>query len=634
VTSLEIATGAVGTDELSNNSVTSIKIGDNQVIESKIFTGAVTETKLGTGAVTETKIGTGAVTETKLGTGAVTTVKIAASAVDSTKIAADAVNTSELVDNAVTAAKIASGAVGSDEIATGAVGSDEIATAAVGADEIATGAVGSDEIATGAVNSDELATGAVIEAKIGTGAVTEGKIGTGAVTETKLGTGAVTETKIANDAVTAAKIATGAVGADELASTAVTPGAYTSANITVDADGRITAAANGSGGGGTPAGSTGQIQYNNAGAFGASSNLFWDIADSELGVGTATPAARIHAVGAGTISATDALLLENSALTDLFKIGNDGSFTLGQNTSVTTQASTALVATGQTNQNFVISPAGTGAFIVGAAPDGTNVGGGNARGGDAIDITLERTNSAQVASGSRAINIGTISTSSGSAAIAIGHSTQATGTGAIAMGGAPASGNVLASGTSAIAMGLQNTASASYTTVTGGTQATASLYGQNAYSAGRFGTVSGNAQRSELLFRREITGKTQTELFLDGASLKAILPASNRVWNANVQCSGVVSSAGNGTVVAGDAIVQTFDLGIKRIGAATSLIGTVETQLSKNDTGMAGAAFLVDADDDNTSGEALRIQFTPATNAGTTTVTRCHCVVKLSEVGY
>lgn len=45
---------------------------------------------------------------------------------------------------------------------------------------------------------------------------------------------------------------------------------------------------------GTPAGSTGQVQFNNAGAFGANANLHWDNTNNRLGIRTAIPDATLH----------------------------------------------------------------------------------------------------------------------------------------------------------------------------------------------------------------------------------------------------------------------------------------------------------------------------------------------------
>jgi hypothetical protein len=58
---------------------------------------------------------------------------------------------------------------------------------------------------------------------------------------------AVTTSKIADDAIITDKILNAAVTTSKLSDSGVTAGSYTNANITVDAKGRITAAANGSG---------------------------------------------------------------------------------------------------------------------------------------------------------------------------------------------------------------------------------------------------------------------------------------------------------------------------------------------------------------------------------------------------
>ena len=50
-----------------------------------------------------------------------------------------------------------------------------------------------------------------------------------------------------------------------------TAGTYATANITVDAQGRVTSASSGSGAG--PGGATGVIQYNNGGSFGGLANF-------------------------------------------------------------------------------------------------------------------------------------------------------------------------------------------------------------------------------------------------------------------------------------------------------------------------------------------------------------------------
>ena len=309
--------------------------------------------------------------------------------------------------------------------------------------------------------------------------------------------------------------------------------------------------------GGSPGGSSGQLQFNDASAFGGA-NLWREDANTiAQRNSTTTQVAYFYK------TYTDASNYERLAIIPGAASGWQ-------------QIAAQTAGTGTDNIGLALTPAGTGAISAQVPDSGT--AGGNARGTNAVDWQRARINAAQAATGNQSvIGGGSRNTASGTDSVVGGGNTNSSSaTGATVSGGA------------------QNTASGVYSWVPGGIYGlTRGLSGAFAYASGRR-SADGDAQVIGQPVRRTTTDATPVSLATDGTPAAAtvmVLPA-----NSTLMVTAIVAARSSGGDSAGwiaqalfkrDGSNNTTRLGtatVTAIGTPDAAINTATIGLVANDT--------------------------------------------------
>ena len=303
-------------------------------------------------------------------------------------------------------------------------------------------------------------------------------------------------------------------------------------------------------------------------------------------MGSGTPSASNYLRGDGSWQAVAAGGVTSGSVDNaiLRADGTGGSTSQGSDLNIedatTTTANNVTISnqhSGQTNSSLVLTPKGTGAFIVGPKPDGVATVGGNARGSRAIDLQLERAAATQVASGANSFAAGLGCTASAIQSVAIGSQNTA-------------------SGNYSFSVGRINTASAVRSACIGGQGGDSNRVGSVVFSVDE--GSNGSRQRIHAMLRNNTTNATPTELWINPTDSYRFTIPSGKVVSGIINCLGVKS---DGSQVA--QYIREFCM--KNVGGTTTLVSssTIGTDTEDN----ASTDISVEANDTN---DALRIYVT------------------------
>jgi len=388
--------------------------------------------------------------------------------------------------------------------------------------------------------------------------------------------------------------------------------------------------------GGSPAGSNGEIQFNNSGAFGASSNLFWSNATKTLKIKSN-----------GTADVDTVVEIKDSADRVIYRIANSGIVEINKANNALTQNTAVIKSVGSdADIGLALMPKGNGA-ITAQVPDGT-VTGGNARGQYAVDLQMFRAANTQVASGY-------------SSTVAGGYNNTASNTYSTVAGGKD---NMASANFSTVAGGWGNTASGAISTVAGGYYNTAS--GQHSFATntenfatglsssafGRrakaymFGQHSigvnvgsyGHGQATMLPMAQNSTGTS--DFFVkaghdfaagEGSGDNFNPDGTNRIIRATLQVAIVCNNKGNGSGTTGDVYASDITFTVKKVSNNISILASPVEENKQYDSSMSDLGILVTADN---ATKEVKIQVRPPSSTGSTTKYRAVATLRCTEVAW